>query len=196
MKVTAFLFILSHLALVSFSSLAEVPTEDELVSRFVPEYAKVHLKKVSLRKLEAPHSLSDSIQLFYEVCGSTLTPLSDDQREKTYHLEFTATFDRNIPGDSSLCQVRQRGGKFRCLLAKRIKAKLLSDTYLDTCGNSLRGFAWITYTLPGENMMDSVSPGRSLEVAQRFNGSALYRPGPISQVELERFEFFETYSNE
>jgi hypothetical protein len=168
---------------------------DELTKRFISPEDLQFVKTATLKKLETPLSERDA-QLFVnfdEVCGEVLSPLTSDQKNKTYHLEFTVIFKRTIPGDSKYCEVKQRGGKERCLLPKRFKAKLLSDTYEDECAQKLRGFAWITYTIPGENMMDSVSPGRTLEVAQRFNGAALYRPGPAYNVAIERFEFFETY---
>lgn len=187
------MLLLTTLCLFSFSAFGL--SEAELIERFVPNYAKDHLKKTRLEKLEFPHFQEDiqNLVLRRDICEGSLYPLTKDQKEKTYHLEFSASFERTIPGDSELCQVRQRGGQFRCIVAKRFKAKLLSDTYRDRCGNLLRGFAWVTYTLPGETMMDSVSPGRTLEVDQRFNGATLYRAGEIKAVTPKRFEFFETY---
>lgn len=184
------------LSLFSFCLPCLASSETELIERFIPSYAKEHLKSTRLEKLEFPHFEKDSQNLVarQDICEGDLLPLSKDQKKKTYHLDFTATFDRTIPGDSDLCQVRQRGGQFRCIVAKRFKAKLLSDTYRDSCGNLLRGYAWITYTLPGETMMDSVSPGRTLEVAERFNGAILYRAGEIEAVSPKRFQFFETYN--
>jgi|GEM_PF-4538063 len=168
-----------------------------------PFISKVKEAVVSVRALESFRAAS-------EVCGEMVTPLYKHQGKKEYHVEYSISFERTLPGPSQYCQVKQPvtskcsrrripvGTALgeclwqhqRCLMNKRVQVKLLSDLYQDECGNILRGFSWINYASPGEDMMDSVSPGHTLRLVEMFSFGGQYEAGETYPVPLSSFVFF------
>lgn len=174
----------------------------------ISEGSRDHIKRVK-EEIVSSKPLEEFIAA-KKVCGEILRPLYKHQGKKEYHIEVTVSFERSLPGPSEYCHISQmvtpkcrrsrieRGQTLedclwlhqKCLSNKVIKVKLLSDLYKDECGNVLRGFSWIDYKVPGEDIMDSVSPGHTLELVEMFSFGGQYEAGETYPVHISSFVFF------
>jgi len=185
------------------SSLDFFESKELLLEKLVEQETRAYVKKIQIDWMDK--DLKEGLYQEAKVCEGSLIPKSASQKGKKYHVSARVFFDRNLPGPHPLCAVSQRSTSkcrglkneelkichwknLKCLQTKVKVFKILSDIYLDSCDQVVRGFAMVSFSSPGEGINDSVSPGHSLEVDQQFSGGVhSYRDGPTSLVEKKRF---------
>lgn len=208
MKNCLFLFILSFQLFAAEQTVLDILGGEDFVKETMipsPDF----VKRIKIESLDNEASFEKS-EL---ICGNSLVPLYDSQREKEYHLEVTAIYNvhgkNRISGVSELCDIAQRvapkchrlNGQvkeeclekhLRCLKPKVFKITVLSDLYRDQCGNEYRGFGVKTYTIPGEEINTLVSRGHSVLVDKFFSkGVRSYKVGETRPVSAKEFLFLE-----
>jgi hypothetical protein len=179
--------------------------KESFYTKFIPELASAKDIKLSTY---TPHELEfNDYNRAENICLGQLVPFHKTQKFKEYHLEVKIVFKtRSFDGASSMCDIHQpvprkckgKSGndlrdcankkKFTCLKNKIFNIKVLSDLYLDSCGNKFRGFSIVRYGNTDETIMTLVSPGHKLEVDQVFSrGVATYKvaePVPVDQSQF------------
>lgn len=170
------------------------------------------------RVFETPSMLSDlkmsDVQIQGHQCESDiLTPVSDGQEHKEYHLFYQVQYHaRFFSGVDSICLIPQRHvlrcqnlegralqnclSEFqRCLRTDIQNIVLLSDLYYDQCGNLLRGFVLKNYLSRDEELSTLFSPGHDIIRNHDYGqGVISVELAPKTNVRREVFHFFTTPS--
>ncbi len=90
-----------------------------------------------------------------------LYPTHPTQILKQYHSYMHGSYNAHkLKGTDKPCLVKQRPPQNKCLKADRAEYALISDVYVDRCGNFYRGYAQTTFTGQEESMPSLFSVGR------------------------------------
>jgi len=96
-------------------------------------------------------------------CSKELFPAHPYSATKSYHYAVWKRFDHKIlPGNSYSCLTKTYQKNPKCLRSGELHLVVLSDTYVDKCGNYFRGFFSVAYNSDDENMGTLLSKGRTV----------------------------------
>jgi hypothetical protein len=153
----------------------DIPSGPLGPARNVPGYADIPLSALTHKRFACPQD-------------PKLYPTHPSQYAKEYHIFKQATYDRTqIDGRDDACMLSQvkddrpgmvdrvsnavrnriiaqadaSGRKIFCQLGHVIHQVVLSDTYIDACGNYYRGIKRFAYKKSDDNMGTLFSPGRT-----------------------------------
>lgn len=144
--------------------------------------------------------------------GDNLYPTHPSQTLKTYHIYDRAGYDsRQLDGRDDTCilsqihdgrpnarprsqalinrviaQAEQTGRRIPCQLGDYVHRVMLSDTYIDVCGNYYRGVKSMQFLESQENMGTLFSPGRTnyRVTDSRFNERYDGHTYPVARTEF------------
>lgn len=126
--------------------------------------------------------------------GDTIMPAHPQGGTKLYHLFEVAIYDpTKLEASDPGCLIGSKGknkqGVHACLSPDKLYHAVLSDTYVDTCGNYYRGFWEVTFLKSQENMSTLVSKGRNLRQKKGSSIKGDLEMGPASPVPLTELLF-------
>lgn len=123
-------------------------------------------------------------------CGDKLLkPLSADQSTKKYHKYIAGTYDHaKLRGDSEACVTSSSTGY--CLRGDMLQYTIMSDIYIDACGNSYRAFWEVLFLTKNENMGTLCSLGRTFYEKANSQFPGEIEIGPTYPVDVKQFLFF------
>lgn len=123
-----------------------------------------------------------------KVCGDSFFPAHPLATTKTYHYARYKEYDlKQLPADSYYCRVPSRGKRKYCLSAGTLLFIVMSDTFIDSCGNKFRGFWAVTYNSDDENMGTLLAKGRTIEAIPNSPFKNDYRPSNTYEVSRSDF---------
>lgn len=120
-----------------------------------------------------------------------LLPTSPYQDTKNYEVHFTGRFDhRKLPARDRLCLVRSRSANPVCLAPDTLHAVIMSDFFVDSCGNVYKGYWSVVYAQREDNMGTLLSKGRTLFPSPRATEQFPEMiEGHIYKVHVDEFLF-------
>ncbi len=139
-------------------------------------------------------------------CGNTLYPTHPQQSLKLYSISQWGEFDMNRVDaeDSHVCLVKtnRSSGKQSCLRTDTAITVVLSDVFMDRCGELYRAFKEISFVKQDETMGTLFSPGRTTyrdpksEFSQSYISGGTYavpanifaKIGPPLRSDIEKIE--------
>jgi hypothetical protein len=123
-------------------------------------------------------------------CGDTLLrPLSTDQSTKKYHRFIVGSYNHaKLKGNSEACATSSYTNF--CLRPHTIEYAVMSDTFVDSCGNTYRAFWDVLFFTQHENMGTLCSLGRTFYEKTNSEFPGEYETGPTYAVEAKSFLFF------
>lgn len=130
---------------------------------------------------------------------TTLLPTQPQSALKRYHRYAHGLYDNSkLNGESRACKIPGNGrngrGERTCLAAATLDYAMLSDTYVDTCGNFYRGFWEELYLSTEETMGTLISKGRTVYPVPNAQFSGEVYDGATHAVDASDFVFLSELS--
>lgn len=176
------------------SELREAPLADPVSRDRVPEPQAFKGWSEDTSMISEPRP-ADVQRVSIGCADKTLVPTHPQSSLKTYHRYARGDYDAaKLLGDSELCRVKGNGrntwGQVPCLAPDAFQYVMLSDTYVDHCGNYYRGFWEELFVLSQETMGTLLSKGRTVyEVPNAEFHGEVYDAGTY-ELDADTFVFF------
>ena len=121
-------------------------------------------------------------------CGNKLYPSHPQQTLKEYHLQEWSPYDGSkLPANSRVCLVRTNGGNHSCIAPDYAEHVVISDLFVDACGEYYRGFEEIAFLHQDESMGTLFSPGRTMYPTKNSEFAKDMSVGGTYAVPLSKF---------
>jgi len=134
---------------------------------------------------------NESNDVSTKLCGDKFYPAHPLANTKTYHYAKFRRYDlAKLPASSYSCRTTSNGRRKFCLAAGDLLFTVISDTFVDTCGNSFRGFWAVAYNSDDENMGTLLAKGRTIEPIPNSPFRHDYRPSNTYEVSRSDFIYF------
>lgn len=127
---------------------------------------------------------------------SALWPTHPQQFTKEYHFAAWAHYDHGrLKPDSSACMRANPSNRF-CVMATYANAVVMSDSFLDECGNTYRGYWLVSYLKSDESMGTLFSKGRTVYPKPDAEFPGEYYTGDTYSVDASQFLFLSPLTQE